>query len=117
MQRRATICAKFGMHLIRTQPSSTRHTFSINAMHGPAGKILHGCLQNFSQACPLGQMPPGKVGRILRHGACCVKKKTTISSRYVAEAKMPCGTAGAPRELFLSPILPGNAELGYPSAK
>jgi len=87
MQRRAAIRAKLGVHLIRAQPCSARHTFRIDALHGPAGKILHRCLQNFSEHVRQDKCPLRKVGRILRHGACCVKKKTTISSRYVAEAK------------------------------
>ena len=62
MQRRATIRAKFGMHLIRTQPCSARHTFSIDALHGPAGKILHRCLQNFSELVARTKAPLEKLG-------------------------------------------------------
>lgn len=88
MQRRSAICTKFGMDLIRAQPRAARHTFRVDALHGPAGKILHSRLQNFSEHFRQQKRPLGKVGRILRHGACCVKKKTTISSRCVALRKI-----------------------------
>jgi hypothetical protein len=101
VQRRAAICAKFRMYLIRAQPRAARHAFRVDALHSPAGKILHRRLQNFSV------QPPGKVGRILRHGACCVKKKTTISSGYVARQKTADRTALVLRDFLRRPNLFG----------
>ena len=108
MQWRTAIRAQLGMHLIRAQPGAARHTFRIDAMHGPAGKILHRCLQNFSELVRKDKCSPGKVGRILRQRACCVKKKTTISSRYVAAAWRNSGAKAAasdPKESYTNYIL------------
>jgi hypothetical protein len=60
MQRRAAICAQLRMNLIRAQPCSSRHTFCVDAMHCPAGKILHSRLQNFSEHVRLDKCPPWK---------------------------------------------------------
>jgi hypothetical protein len=85
MERRSAIRAKFGVHLIRPQPCSACHAFGVNTLHSPSGKILHASLQNFSELSGVTKSPLGKVGRILRQSSCCVKKKTTISSRCVAK--------------------------------
>src|SRR5580700_8609804 len=51
------------MHLIRAQPLPARKTFRIDALHGPAGKILHVCPQNFS-AHPLEKLG-GFCGKVI----------------------------------------------------
>lgn len=43
------------MHLIRAQPLPARQTFRVDALNGPAGKILHLYPQNFS-AHPLEKL-------------------------------------------------------------
>jgi len=49
MQRGGAIGAKLRVHLVRAKPLAASGTFRINALHGPAGKILHNTPRTFPQ--------------------------------------------------------------------
>jgi hypothetical protein len=89
MQRRATICAKLRMHLIRAQPCSARHTFRVDALHGPAGKILHRCLQNFSALVGRTKAPLEKLGGFCGTALVVSRRKPLLVVGMLRNEKRP----------------------------
>ena len=71
MQRSAAVAALIVGRDIGAQPAAARFATGIDALYGPARQILH--------------YTPAELLRILRVGACGVKKKPTTSSSRVVE--------------------------------
>ena len=51
MERDSTVATQIRMSMIHAKPMATRLTFGIDALHRPAGKVLHAAPSGFSVPC------------------------------------------------------------------